>query len=294
MTRNKNKMSIISEFIIFLTLVLLCIIIINKFVSSSYNISINQSSDYEEYIENLEKENNTYVKNIINKYGINIIFGNESKNMASSVNSNVQNSVNIINSNLRNISKELEKYPEDVFDIFKGKKYSLKIILVDSFNNNNLALTSKNSLNEYKIYISNTDKFAKALHHEMYHVLEYYMCDTNKYIYKSWYKLNPEGFKYISDTELLDSEYVFSSLTDINSSEINIYENTDNPYFVTLYSKTTEREDRAEIFSEIMIAKSKPKYLNDGQNILNKALYIDNAIKKCITNNEFYYSKYIN
>lgn len=291
MQKNKNKMSIISEFIIFLALVLLSVITVNKFINSSDNISVIQNTDY---LEDIEKENKAYKKDIINKYGINIIFGNENKNIASNVNSNMQNNANVINFNLKNISKELEKYPEDFFNIFKGKKYSLKIILVDSFNNNNLALTSKNSLNEYKIYISNTDKFSKAFHHEMYHVLEYYMCDTNKYIYKSWYKLNPEGFKYIADTELLNNEYVFSRLTAINDLDVDIYEDTDNPYFVTLYSKTTEREDRAEIFSEIMIAKSKPKYLNEGQNILNKAVYIDNAIKKCVTNNKFYYSKYIN
>ena len=43
-----------------------------------------------------------------------------------------------------------------------------------------------------------------------------------------------------------------------------------------------------------MIVKTKPKYLNNGQNILNKAIYINDAIKKCITNEEFYYSKYVN
>lgn len=291
MSENKKKLSIISEFIIFLVLVLICIIILNKFFNLSHNINIITE---DKYLENIEAENKTYLKNIKEKYGIEIIFGDDSKNLVLSVNANIQNNVNIINSNLKNISKELEKYPKDVFDIFKGKKYPLKIIILDSFNNSNIALTSKNNLNEYKIYISNTEKFDKALHHEMYHVLEYYMCDTNKYIYKSWYKLNPEDFKYNSDIELLDKEYVFMKLTNIEESKVDIYSNINNPYFVTMYSKTTEREDRAEIFSEIMIAKSKPKYLNEGQNILNKALYIDGSIKKCITINEFYYTKYIN
>lgn len=291
MTENKKKMSIISEFIIFLIFVLLCIIILNKFVNLSNNINIIKSSDYE---ENINEENKTYVKNIKDKYGINVVYGLDTENLVLSVDANIQDNINVINFNLKNILKELEKYPEEVFDIFKSKKYPLKIVLLNSFNNNNLALTSKNSLNEYKIYISNTGKFAKALHHEMYHVLEYYMCDTNKYIYKSWYKLNPTDFKYVSDTKLLDNEYVFMKLTDVENVQIDIYEYTDNPYFVTIYSKATEKEDRAEIFSEIMIAKSKPKYLNKGQNILNKAIYIDESIKKCITNSEFYYSKYIN
>ena len=291
MSENKKKMSIISEFIIFLIFVLICIIIINKYSNSSYKISIKEQN---EYTGNIEKENETYKKNIKELYGINVIYGDETKDLVLSVDANIQNNIYVINYNLKNILKELEKYPEDVFDIFKGGKYPLKIVVLDTFNNKNIALTSKNSLNEYKIYISNTGKFAKALHHEMYHVLEYYMCDTNKYIYKSWYKLNPSKFNYTKDTQNLDNEYVFMKLTDIDSLNVNIYETTIHTSFVTIYSKTTEREDRAEIFSEMMIVKSKPKYLEEGQNILKKAKYIDGAIKKCITFNEFYYSKYIN
>ena len=290
MIENKKKISIISEFIIFLTLILICIIILNNFAGKSNNINIAVDEEFE---ENTINDNEIYVRNIKQKYGIDIIFGDDSVDLVSSVDGNVQHNIYVINYNLKNIIKELEKYPEEVFDIFKSKKYPLKIVLLDYFNNNNLALTSKNSLNEYKIYLSNTTKYAKAFHHEMYHVLEYYMCDTNKYIYKSWYKLNPEGFNYSSDTELLNNEYVFMKLTDVSGIDVNIYETSQNPYFVTIYAKTTEREDRAETFSEMMIAKTKPKYLNEGQNILKKATYIDEAIKKCVTNQEFYYSKYI-
>ena len=127
----------------------------------------------------------------------------------------------------------------------------------------------------------------------MYHVLEYYMSDTNKYLFKAWYKLNPEDFIYTSKVENIDSKYVFINLKEASNEDNVNYIYDDNPYFVTMYSKSTEREDRAEIFSELMIQTSKPDYLSNGQHILDKALYIDEVIKKCITNDDFFYSKYI-
>lgn len=286
MAENKRKMSIISEFVIFLIFVLITVIILNKNQNSSNNINNNSYED-------IAFENKMYIKSIKDNYGINIISGNDSKDLCMNVDANVQYNINILNSNLKTISKELEKYPEDVFDIFKNKKYPLKLVLLDSFNNNNLALTSKSTLNEFKIYLSNTGKFEKALHHEMYHVLEYYMSDTHKYIYSSWYKLNPENFEYNSNIDNISSEYVFMTLKNISPNEVDVYTKDDNPYFVTLYSKCTEREDRAEIFSEIMIQTTKPNYLNEGQNILQKVLYMDNVIRECITTDEFYYSKYL-
>lgn len=292
MTQIKRRTSVISEFIIFLLFVLFSIIVLNNFLKSSYNINSNLNLTENSY-ENTQKENEVYIKSIKDEYGINIVYGNDSENLALSVDSNVEHNVNVINTHLKQIKNEFKKYPNEVFDIFKSKKYFLKIVIVNSFNNNNIALTSKNTLNEFKIYISNTERFDKAFHHEMYHVLEYYMADTHKYIYKSWYKLNPSDFKYVSDVNMLDNEYVLMSLTNVKEANVDIYEIDDNPYFVTLYSKSTEREDRAEIFSEIMILKSKPKYLNDGQNILKKALYIDDTIKECITHNKFYYSKFL-
>lgn len=287
MAENKRKMSVISEFVIFLVFVLLSVIILNKNQNTSNNIINNNS------YEDIEFENKMYIKNIRENYGINVISGDDSKELCMNVEANVQYNINILNSNLKSISKELEKYPEEVFDIFKNKKYPLKVIILESFNNNNLALTSKSTLNEFKIYLSNTEKFEKALHHEMYHVLEYYITDTHKYIYSSWYKLNPKDFKYVSNIDNIDYEYVYMNLKKIDQEEVDIYSNNDNPYFVTLYSKSTEREDRAEIFSEIMIQKAKPSYLNVGQNILQKVFFMDNVIKECITNDDFYYTKYI-
>ena len=47
MSENKKKMSIISEFIIFLIFVIICIIILNKYSNSSYNIRIKEQNETE-------------------------------------------------------------------------------------------------------------------------------------------------------------------------------------------------------------------------------------------------------
>ena len=124
MAENKRKMSVISEFVIFLVFVLLSVIILNKNQNTSNNIINNNS------YEDIEFENKMYIKNIRENYGINVISGDDSKELCMNVDANVQYNINILNSNLKSISKELEKYPEEVFDIFKNKKYPLKVIIL--------------------------------------------------------------------------------------------------------------------------------------------------------------------
>ena len=288
MNKEKKRVSIFLECIIFLVLVLGITIILNKFSKNTYTNIVEVNA-----LKDVDEENESYIKKIKKEYGISIVYGEDSRNLAESVNASTEFSDDDINEELNYISEEFKKYPKCVFDIFKSKKYPLKIVLVDKFDNNNIALTSKSNLNDFKIYLSNNSKFKKAVHHEMYHVLEYYMADTHKFLYKEWGKLNPQGFNYVASTKLLNNTYVYMKQEE-DVDNIRIYEeDIANPYFVTLYSKTTEREDRAEIFSEMMLLTKKTQYLKDGQNILKKALYIDETIKECITNEEFYYSKYL-
>jgi hypothetical protein len=152
------------------------------------------------------------------------------------------------------------------------------------FQNDNLALASRNNLNEFRIYISNAQKFERAFHHEMYHILEYYMKDNTKNIYTNWNELNPNGFKYENDTNKLTKDYVYDSNSYVE----------DNTYFVTKYSKCSEKEDRAEIFAEIMTMNKKQKYLDYNQNIRKKVDLIAYTIGNNITSiNDFYFSRFI-
>jgi hypothetical protein len=114
----------------------------------------------------------------------------------------------------------------------------------------------------------------------MYHIFEYKLNVSGNGIFSDCNDYNPKDFEYTEDVKTLNDEYVYD-----NSF------NQDNQYFVTKYSKTSEKEDRAEIFAEIMTFKSKPEYLYAGSNINKKAKYITNIMTDSLTdeNNSYFY-----
>lgn len=280
---NTKKLSIITDITLFLFVILIFILLVKKLDLPSYN-------EYEETMaqfnsgnyKSIEEENEVYIKKIRNDFGIIVLYGKDVADYAASVNAVEQYDENIVNSNLKQIYSTLQEYPDDIFDIFRSRKYPLYIMIVSKFNNNTLALASRNSLNQYRLFVSNTDRFQRAFHHEMFHVLEYYMSDKKKNLYSDWAILNPVDFEYESDTSKLNNDYVYTSYS--NGNNMNI-----NPYFVTKYSKASDKEDRAEIFAELMIAKKKPSYLEEGQNIKMKANEINESIIENITSSEFPY-----
>lgn len=286
--KNSSKLSIITEFILFLVIVLITILLINNLykynveseeVLSSKNIEISNKSISVEY------QNEKYIKNLKQEYGVNIVYGDSSEKFATKFNANVQKDQNIINNNLKVINNAFEKYPKDAFNMFKTKKYPLNIIVVDSFNTKDIALASRNVLNEFTICISNNEKFERALHHEMYHVFEYYILDTRKNTFLEWKNLNPEGFSYSDDTYNINDDYVYDN--NIKNIEQN------NSFFVTKYSKYSEKEDRAEIFAEIMIASSKPNFIDYSKNIYDKVSFLNNLLKENLTTSKFNFSKFL-
>lgn len=280
---NSRKLSVFTYLII-----LMCVVAITILFVKELNISPGfEEILYQKDIQsNVELENKYYLKKIKDEYGINITFGESEKSFLTSVDANVQYDINIVNNNIKTIYSALEKYPKDVFDIFKNEKYTLHILLVSHFNDNNIALASKNTLNQYRIYLSNDEKFERAFHHEFFHILEYYMADRTKYLYNSWNSYNPEGFEYESNIARLTDQYVYSNyLTDEENKEA---------YFVTKYAKTSAKEDRAEIFAEIMTLNKNMSYLKKGNNIREKVDYLLNEVYENVSISDFHFSAYIN
>lgn len=270
----RKRLSLITDVIIFL-LVLNLFLLGFKFISSNDGIVQNLS------LEDVEIVNKNYIESnyIKDKYNVTILYGNDSYESALKVEANIQENEYKIYQNLIEINKALEKYP-DTF--FQGN--NLTIILLDNFNNNNIALASRNRLNEFKIYISDNDTFERALHHEMFHIFEYRLNISKKDMFLNWNELNPVNFEYISNSKDLDAKYLYS-----NSS------NKNDMFFVTKYSKTSEKEDRAEIFAEIMTFKIKPEYLAVGSNINKKAQYITDIMTdnlKSTNSTSFYWNRF--
>lgn len=281
---HKKKASLISVVILFLILILITILFIKKLEApdiNSENLSL-VDTDSKEYIASKKMEIDSYISSLNELYGINVLYGEDTINYANKVDATVETDLNIVNNNVKVLFHTLEKYPRDMFDVFKNKEYKMDVILLDSFTNNNLALASKNNLKEIKLYVSNTDKFERAVHHELFHVFEYYMADKNKYVFEQWKNLNPSIFKYQSDVLKLDNNYVY--LKDSN---------TDNWYFVTKYAKTSEKEDRAETFAELMMLQKKPEYLESNTNIKKKADNIMSEMSKYLNVKNIYCDKFM-
>ena len=206
-------------------------------------------------------------------YNLDIVYGDGTSNLAKSVQATAIYNETDVNSILLELVACLEKYPNNIFKEISLKDYEVEVCIVDHFENDNIALATRDSNNNFKIYLSNVDKNSKvkkSVHHEMYHILEYYMkleFDINE-LYKDWNKYNPKGFVYEENLALLNNAYVYG-LDNVNGS-----------YFVSVYSKVSDKEDRAEVFADTMIADTTPGYYNDNLGaIKNKMQLISSALK---------------
>lgn len=281
--KSPKRLSIITDIILLIPIIFATIIVIKAFKIPSLDDEATEVLSLETQNQTVSQENEYYIKKIKNEFGINVAFGKNVESFAKRVDATAQYDENIINNNIKIIYKALEKYPIEVFDMSLSKENPIYIMMVDKFENNNLALASRNNLDEYRIYISNTEKLERAFHHEMYHVLEYYMSKSGKKLYNEWANLNPKDFQYNEDTSKLTKDYVYDKES----------EDVTNSYFLTKYSKATEKEDRAEIFAEIMTLKNAPVYLKSDCNIRKKVDSIKNTLDNEITYSDFYFSKYI-
>lgn len=171
---------------------------------------------------------------------------------------------------LKKLNEVLEEYPEDLIREIEARGYELSIHLVDHFTNNVEALANRNSIGQMKIYISNTEDVIRALHHEYYHILDYYVrLETNETIaYLNWANYNPKDFKYLEDVNNITSKYVYNGET--------------GAFFVTAYAKYSDKEDRAETFAEMVTADSNEIFFNENEPIKGKM-----DILKRVLNNTF-------
>lgn len=277
-TKQERRLSLITDIVIFLLLSFSAFLLLNIFkeIFLSYSLESDNLVEVSSTQDLIEFENIEYVNKIKNEFFINVKYGNSQKDVAKSVGANVQTSSPIINNNLKLIYSSLSKYNKEMFENFQKEGLKINIIIFDSFNNDNLALASKNKLNQFTIYLSNVVRLDRALHHEMCHVLEYYMSNKNVE-FDYWDYLNPDDFSYNNSTEGISSKYIYYLS---NYSQ----DNMADTYFVTKYSKVNEKEDRAEIFAEIMSSTMPLQYMDDKTPIYYKAKYLF----KTINNNILY------
>lgn len=271
-TSKRKDYSITVNLFIFLTLICIVgtvrIIIVsvtgvNKFESLDLIDEVKYDAN-QNMTETIQKVKNT----LENYYDINVYYGSVLQDIAPQVNANVLYDERATLDMLQRINTELAKYPEGIIDEIERKGYKISIYLVKDFNNSNIALANRTSTGNFNIFLSNDPEFEKSMHHEFYHILEYYIkleFDISL-AYEYWDMYNPAEFIYTNDVGNITGKYVYGMDSENELS------------FVTLYSKYSAAEDRAEVFSEMMISKEEYAANTKAQNILYKMKNITNVL----------------
>lgn len=204
------------------------------------------------------------INSIRDTYGIDIYYGKMPE--LESVNAIPLTDENVAFDILKEVNSVLSMYPKDLIKEIEAEGYELSIYLVDYFTTNVQALANRNSIGQMKIYMSNTDDLQRALHHEYYHILDYYirLQSNESLVYINWDNYNPNGFEYIENVDEITSKYV--------------YKGQIGAYFVTPYAKYSEKEDRAETFAEMMTASKDELFFLEGEPIRGKVDIIKSVL----------------
>ena len=211
--------------------------------------------------------NDNLRKNIKSKYGVNIGYKDESdvNYINSYSNFTKQYDDEKIHKALNNVNVALAKYPNNFFFEINKKWKSLTIYLVDQLTGNVAGLTDNRNPNNVVILI-NTESllFESTLHHEIMHYIDCYLASIigASALENSMKEYNPPGFTYGNQT----TEYVY------------YYSNP--AYFLSAYSKSDYKEDRAVLFSDMMFRTLKKDYYIAGNPINEKAKLISRQLEK--------------
>ncbi len=232
------------------------------------NNDIDKPSDEDKTTENtLSLENNRLRQNIKLKYGVNVGYKDEIDGVYVSdyVKPIKQYDDEKINKILNTIDSSLKKYPNNFFFEISKKWKPLTIFLVEKINGYAAGLTDNRNDNTVVILI-NTEGllFESTLHHEMMHYIDCYLANIigANALEESMKPYNPEGFVYGLQT----NEYVHYYSTPA--------------YFLSAYSKSNYKEDRAVIFADMMFRSLKKDYYTQGNPINEKAKLISSQLDR--------------
>lgn len=226
-------------------------------------------------VKTLDVINNEYRNELKSKYGVLVGYKDEIDDSYSNAYFEPvrQYDDEKIGKILTRIESALKKYPSSFFNEIKNKWKPLTIYLVEKVSSSAAGLTDNRNPNTVVILISTEGYlFESTFHHEIMHYIDCYL--ANKIgagaLEASMNELNPDGFTYGNQT----NEYVY------------YYSNP--AYFLSAYSKSNYKEDRAVLFADMMFRSLKKDYYSKGNPINEKAKVISNQLEKyfdCVSSN---------
>lgn len=207
-------------------------------------------------------------KQIQNTYGITIKYGKELGSYEPKrLKPTILEDKEKIKKELNLINNELKKYPTGFFREFSGMP--LTIYLVSSVPGNVFSgFTDREFMSDIKITLTENYFFEYTLNHEIMHYIDAYleikMYPNNPY--DEYMALNPVGFNYGQ----VNKTYNYGNNGNIKGA-----------YFISDYAQSAVREDRAELFKNMITRIYKPAGMFDNDEVLQKkALIIDKQIRQ--------------
>ena len=226
------------------------------------------------------KENEKTADELGEKYGVNIILGDEAVRYYPDYVAVPENGVKEIRDALLTVRKTLAKYPEGFFAelIEKGAHDSLNIVLCKK-----LVPTRPGELSSADGYFVELDgqyilltasgDIENTLSHEVMHAAETAMHLYSHDEFSEWGSYNPEGFEYANSyVDESGREYGYDTLGEYTPYDPKSVLDPDNVAFFDYYSKTFAKEDRARVFEMLMKDELSP-YFERGS-LASKAAYL--------------------
>ena len=184
----------------------------------------------------VEDPNNIKRKGMESTYGIKIIYGDEIGDYhPRGITPTRLTNESDIDKYLTKLNGELAKYPKGFFNDFNKRGMPLTIYLVKGVNGAFAGFTDYQFMNNIKLTLVTNYNFEYTIHHELMHYIDCYleivMYPNNPY--QEYEALNPSGYVYGNAIE----NYIY-----------NMGSRPRGAYFITSYSTTHVKEDRAEVF----------------------------------------------
>ena len=142
---------------------------------------------------------------------------------------------------LKTMDDVFSVYPPEFFSHFPvpGYRDKLRFLLVDEVLFDGMRISGYQTMKNgyFDIILGKNDAKERAIHHEIWHAIEYRIMCEDQNAFDGWAALNPEGFEYTGDFTI-----IADGTDDLEPDD----------WFAREYSKSDAYEDRATVFDAIM------------------------------------------
>ena len=139
---------------------------------------------------------------------------------------------------LRRMDDVFSVYPPEFFSQFAKRHYfiGLRFLLTDQILMDGKRFDGVQSVHTgfLDVYLAKDDAKERAIHHEIWHAMDYRIRCEDPHAFEDWDLLNPEGFAYTGD---------FTASRNKEPED----------WFASEYGRIDEYEDRATVFEALML-----------------------------------------